>query len=85
MIIDHIAGATRVLGKGQGYIPLPLRDEIQTVRLRDGSEHAAPFMVTAWQPTPQEMAAIAKGAPIYLHLQGRSHPPVRLEVGEPPE
>jgi hypothetical protein len=41
-------------------------------------------MTTAWEPTPDELEAIAKGAPIYVRIFGTSHPPIMVFVGEPP-
>ena len=76
MIINAIEGATRRIGKSQGYLGLPLRDEVV-----DG----VPQMVTSWQPTPAEAAKLASGAPIYLTVLGNAHPPVMLNVGEVPE
>jgi hypothetical protein len=75
MMINAIAGATRRIGKSQGYLGLPLRDEI--------GDHG-PQMVSSWQPTPAEAADIAAGAPIYLTVLGSGHPPVMLTVGEAP-
>lgn len=73
MQIGRIQGATRVLGKSQGYMGLPVRDEVQG---------DTPVMVTAWHPTPKEIEAIEAGATIYLHVCGVAHPPVKMEVGE---
>lgn len=73
MLINRIAGATRVLGQSQGFLGLPVRDEL----LSDGS----PAMITAWEPTPDEIARIVAGAPIYLTVIGYAHPPVKVEVG----
>jgi len=75
MMINAIEGATRRIGKSQGYLGLPLRDEV-------GSH--GPQMVTSWQPTPNEIAAIVAGAPIYLTVLGDGHPPVMMEVGKAP-
>jgi hypothetical protein len=75
-MINAIEGATRRIGKSQGYKGLPLRDEVRP----DGT----PQMVTSWQPTPAELAAIAAGAPIYLTVLGTGHPPVMLTVGDVP-
>jgi hypothetical protein len=77
MIINAIEGATRRIGKSQGYKGLPLRDEV--------CPHNGPQMVSSWQPTPAEVAAIAAGAPIYLTVLGTAHPPVMLDVGKVPE
>ena len=75
MIINAIEGCTRRIGKSQGYLGLPLRDEVV-----DG----IPQMVSSWQPTPLEAARLAQGAPIYLTVLGSAHPPVMLTVGEVP-
>lgn len=80
MIAKRIAGATRVLGRSQGYIGLAVRDE--QVNCTVNGPHT-PTMVTAWEPTPQELAALNAGAPVLLHVVGTAHPPVRVEVGEP--
>lgn len=84
MIIKRIAGATRTIGQSQGYLGLPLRDEIREVSI--GGEIArCHAMVTAWEPTPDEIERIKSGAPIYLCVLGNMHPPVMLNVGEAPE
>jgi hypothetical protein len=62
MLINHISGATRTLGKSQGYLGLPVRD--QGV---DGGVHE---MVSSWSPTPKELEALNSGACIYLRVQG---------------
>ena len=82
MLIGHIEDATRVIGKCQGYKGLPLRDEI--LDCGPGIEHS-PIMISAWIPTPAEVERIAQGAPVYLKVLGTAHPPVLLEVGNPPE
>lgn len=83
MMIGHIEGATRELGKPRDWddardgkcLTLPIRDELVA---------GMPQMVSAWVPTPDEIARIAAGAPIYLRVVGSAHPPVLLLVGEPP-
>jgi len=49
-------------------------------------------MQTCWMPTPDELEKLAKGANIIVELlgniqdvDGRSHPPIKLSVGEFPE
>lgn len=81
MEIGRVEGCTRVLGKSQGYYGLPIRDELvnSTVTGPD-----TPAMVTAWFPTPDELAAINAGAPIHLRIVGTAHPPVMMGVGNPP-
>lgn len=71
-----IEGTTRRIGKSQGYLGLCVRD----FAFGDGT----PAMMTAWAPTPDELARIAAGAPIYLTLLGSAHPPVCMDVGGVP-
>lgn len=42
-------------------------------------------MVSAWHPTPKELEALNKGAPVHVVVLGTSHPPIKVEVGEVPE
>lgn len=76
MIPCMVRGATRVLGKSQGYLGLPVRDE-----KADGVSS----MTTAWEPTPAEIAAIQAGAKIEVTILGNGHPPIMLGVGDVPE
>ncbi|WP_157014863.1 hypothetical protein [Mesorhizobium xinjiangense] len=82
MQIGRIQGCTRVLGKSQGYLGLPVRDVIITEAVNGTG---TPAMETAWLPTPAEIEAINNGAPIILRIIGTGHPPVMVEVGEVPE
>jgi hypothetical protein len=82
MIIAMISGATRIIGRSQGYIGLPLRDELIDCPVNGPN---TPSMVTAWEPTPDELAKLNAGAPVHLRILGSAHPPVMLSVGEVPE
>lgn len=77
MIAGVPKGATRIIGKSQGYLGLPIRDE----KTGEGT----PCMVTAWFPTEKELAALNSGASVQIHLQGSAHPPIMVDVGDPPE
>lgn len=81
MMIGRIENATRVIGKSQGYLGLPLRDEVV---VDTSCNQQVPSMVTAWIPTPEEIAAIVAGAPVHLRILGTAHPPVLVSVGEVP-
>jgi uncharacterized protein YbjT (DUF2867 family) len=76
MQIGRIEGATRVLGKSQGYLGLPVRDQV--------SAEGVPMMVTSWHPTPKELAALNAGAAVHVLILGNAHPPINVEVGERP-
>lgn len=71
MISNRINGATRVLGKSQGYIGLPVRDEVI-----DGQHQ----MTTAWEPTPSELEALNNGSSVHVTILGNSHPPIKVGV-----
>lgn len=82
MLVGRIEGATRVMGERQAeYHGLPIRDE----RMDVPGVGDCPAMRSAWFPTPAEMERLLSGAPIYLVVLGVGHPPVTLEVGDPPE
>jgi hypothetical protein len=81
MQIGTINGFTRVLGEGQGYLGLPVRDEL--VNCSVGGEDT-PSMVTMWIPTAENVAAIMCGAPIHVRLIVTQHPPIMVEVGPRP-
>lgn len=81
MIGIPAGGATRTIGKSQGFLGLPVRDEVITCKVNGPLTDT---MVTAWIPSPAELDALNKGASIYVRLYGVNHPPIMLEVGKPP-
>lgn len=72
MLISRIEGTTRVLGKSQGYLSLPIRDEIL--------ENGTPCMTSHWEPTPDELEKLNQGKKVSLTILGSGHPPVMLGV-----
>lgn len=77
MLIRRIKDCTRVVGKSQGYLGLPVRD----ITVNDAvSGPGTPAMQTAWEPTPGELKLIQAGNSIILTVLGTSHPPVILTV-----
>lgn len=81
MQIGMVEGATRIIGKSQGYMGLPIRDELITCSVNG---EGTPAMTTAWLPTPDEIASIVAGAPIHVRLLGTGHPPIMVDVGNEP-
>lgn len=68
MLIGHIEGANCLMkGNGVDVADLPV------LRSDDG-------FVSAWLPTPAELAALNSGAPVYLYIGGSIHPPVMVGV-----
>jgi hypothetical protein len=82
MLIRMIEGVTRVIGKSQGYLGLPLRDEVIACPV-GGPD--TPAMVSAWEPTPKELAQLQAGAAVHLRVLGTAHPPVLVFVGPAPD
>lgn len=95
MEIGRIQGATRVLGKSQGYYGLPIRDEAKNLgdlphmllTLEDSpiTGPNTPTMQTVWHPNADEIERLASGAPIYVSLVGIGHPPISVVIGETPD
>lgn len=73
MIAKMIDGVTRILGKSQGYTPLPIRDEL----IGDPETNT---MVSSWEPTPDELRALNAGAHVYIRILGTKHPPIGVGV-----
>lgn len=80
-MIAHIDGATRVCGKAQGYLGLPVKDE--TV-IDKATGEKTNRMLTAWTPTPDELARLNAGANVILSILGTSPPPQLITVGPVP-
>jgi hypothetical protein len=78
MLIGRIEGATRVVGQAQGYLGLPLRDEMIHERVNGPG---TPCMVTAWLPTPEELALLNAGASVHVRILGSIPPPMMVGVG----
>ena len=69
MLIGHIEGANCLMkGNGADVGDLPV------IRTDDGQ------FISAWLPTPDELKALNRGAPVYLFVWGASHPPVMVGV-----
>jgi hypothetical protein len=82
MQVGCIEGATRIVGKTQGYLGLPIRDEKITCAVNGPN---TPAMITAWVPTPAELEALSAGAAIHVRILGSLPPPMNVFVGPVPE
>lgn len=81
MIIARIEGTTRLLGKSQGYLGLPIKDEILTDEVSGQKVHT---MTSAWEPTTAELERLQAGAKLHVCLFGVEHPPIMVSVGDVP-
>lgn len=83
MMPTMIENVTRVIGAPQNWqegehgrcLGLPVRLE-----MRDGIA----FMVSAWRPSPDELAALIDGATVHLAISAPQHPVVQMGVGPVP-
>jgi hypothetical protein len=91
--IGRIVGATRVLGRSQGYYGLPVRDDVIEagelphmlhVMGHNPVDGTVPTMQTVWHLSLEEIERVAAGAGIHVSLVGIAHPPIMVSVGEPP-
>lgn len=74
---------TVIAGKKQGYLGLAINYTEVTDTNFPGQ--VFPAMVTAWEPTPDELAALNAGAKVIIQMLG-SPPinPIAVYVGEVP-
>lgn len=77
-----IEGFTRTCGESQGFIGLHVRDERVTAKVTGPD---TPVMVTAWEPTPEELQALNNGASIHIRIVGYVPPPMWVDVGPVPK
>ena len=83
MIIKHIEGSTRILNvqpDWNGADP----NSCGALPIRDIATNQGNFMVSAWELTPVEIAALIGGATLKLWIRGEGHPVVCLTVGDIP-
>ncbi|WP_321902025.1 hypothetical protein [Paraburkholderia tropica] len=78
MLIREIEGATRHLGAPTDWDQS--KAACNVLPIADVMTESGPFMVSAWSPTAEELAALNAGAPLYLRIAGSSHPVVALTV-----
>lgn len=84
MIPGRIEGATRTFGAPLNW-DKSHDGPCSGLAIRDGRDGGLPLMESVWFPTPEELTALAAGAPVLLGIIGTSHPPVSLVVGSIPE
>lgn len=80
MEIKRIEGATRTFGAPHDW-DAETNGKCYGLPVRDVDCEGTPFMVSAWEPTPQEMQALLAGETIKLWISGSVHPVVSATVG----
>ena len=81
MIPARVEGCTRALGAPPGWTPETSGD-CGCLRIRDEMNGDLPVMVSAWEPTPAELAVLNAGGKVYLSVVGTGHPPVWIWAGD---
>lgn len=77
-MIRRVEGATRNLGAPSdwdGDI-----SKCNVLPILDVTTDQGPFMISSWEPTPVELAALNAGASLNLWIAGSAHPVVALAV-----
>ena len=77
MIVRMISDCTRVCGKAQGFLGLPIRD---IWRHDTSTGETVPAMQTSWEPTPKELEALNGGGSVVITIMGTVPPPMIVEV-----
>jgi hypothetical protein len=70
MIPKRIEGATRYLGAPPDWQPDTDGDCSHLAILDTHAQGGMPVMISAWEPTPAELAALNAGKPVYLQVVG---------------
>lgn len=83
MIIRKIRGCTATIGADQGYLGLPIRQELRETII-GGEVTEQVFTDTAWEPTPAELKRLNDGHSLVvsLLLYGNPYPPITVGVDD---
>lgn len=80
MLVKRIEKATRTLGAPDKWDP-DKDGPVQGLPIRDVTVGNQNWMVSAWEPTQDEILKMASGEPVLLWISGVAHPVVGLVVG----
>lgn len=80
MDIGHIEGATVTLGQPKDWDES--KGKCYGLPVLVGESEIGRVMISAWFPTPDELAQLIAGESIKLWIYGNTHPVVSLTVGE---
>lgn len=81
-IVKHIEKCTRELGKPSDWETRNSENHCAILPIRDVRTPDGPFMVSAWELTPDELRSLQAGATLKLWIRGTAHPVVALTVGD---
>ena len=69
----------------QKYVAPAGRDAVGSLHIAVETHDGMRFLVSKWEPTPDELARLNAGAPVVLGISAPRHPVVFVSVGVPPE
>lgn len=78
MLINRIIGWTRDLCKPADWDES--KGSCGSLPIRDCVIGDLQFMVSSWEPTPEELKRLNEGKPVLLGINGTIHPVVFLSV-----
>ncbi len=79
MIALRIAGATQRLLSPEGFDNVAgLSVRVELVEVKTG--HAVPMAFSAWEPTPDELKQLNRGASVLIGISGPHHPVLHVGV-----
>ena len=81
MLIKELENPTRRLGQPEDWDELTQgKFPCDTLPIWDVTINDQPAMLSAWQPLPEELEALNKGAAVLLWVLGTRHPVVSVGV-----
>lgn len=80
METKRIDGATRTFGAPHDWDE-KTHGKCYGLPVRDVLVEGSPVMISAWEPSPQELEMLLRGETIKLWIYGTVHPVVSLSVG----
>ena len=79
MIPLRIAGQTRYLGPPENFEQTETRRCVG-LSIRDVVHDGVRYMVSRYEPTPDELERLNAGQPVELWIAGTSHPMIAIQV-----
>lgn len=80
-IIKMIEGCTRELGKPSDWETRGTDLPCHVLPIRDVITPEGPFMISAWEFTPDEIKRLQDGETLKLWIRGTGHPVIAMTVG----
>lgn len=80
-VIKFIEHATRVLGKPSDWETRDTELHCGELPIRDVITPEGPFMISAWEFTPDEIKRLQDGETLKLWIRGTGHPVIAMTVG----